>query len=131
MILIRMIIASVLLLSILVYMVFLLVSTDPCTRINRATIPVVYATDIAKAAAKPWSSPQTMQAMDVWGAKTRLRFALLFRIQFYSDSVPPVLCDWDQYKDQILGGDSTLKDKDTENQKNVEQQIKQSQAGGK
>lgn len=36
------------------------------------------------------------------------------RIQFYSETVPPVVCDWDTYKDRVLGTDSSLSEKDEE-----------------
>ena len=122
MIIIRMLIAAVICLAIIVYVCYVLITSSPCERIDRATLPVRYATDVTKAIAKPWSQPETLNAIDRFSARTRLKAALLFRIQFYSDRVPPVICDWDAYKDQILGNSSYFEDKDKENREKAEHQ---------
>lgn len=108
MIILRTIITAIVLLFIIIYACFVLITSNPCTRIDRATIPVRYASEFAKTMAKPWSQPETLQSIDQWSAKQRLRMAILFRIQFYSDAVPPVRCDWDIYKESILGSDNGL-----------------------
>ncbi|WP_291593565.1 hypothetical protein [Comamonas sp.] len=91
-----------------------MITSDPCTRIDRATKPIELTTDFVVVLAKPWAEPQTLQSIRNWSARTRLRAAIVFRIQFYSDSVPPVVCDWDLAKDRILGTDSSLSEKDEE-----------------
>lgn len=126
MIILRTIITAIVLLFIIIYTVFVLITSNPCTRIDRATIPVRYASEFAKTMAKPWSEPQTLNSIDQWSAKQRLRMAILFRIQFYSDAVPPIRCDWDIYKNQILGPDDSLiqkeKAKESEGQNTNNQQ---------
>lgn len=112
MIILRTIITAIVLLFIIIYACFVLITSNPCTRIDRATIPVRYASEFAKTMAKPWSQPETLSGIDQWSAKQRLRIAIIFRIQFYSDSVPPVRCDWDQYKEAVLGSDNSLLQKE-------------------
>jgi hypothetical protein len=108
MIILRTIISVIVLLFIIVYVSFVLLTTNPCQRIDRATMPVRYAAEFAKTAAKPWSTPESLTSIDQWSVRTRFSLAILFRIQFYSDVVPPIRCDWDQHKALILGPDSSL-----------------------
>lgn len=112
MIILRTIITAIVLLFIIIYACFVLITSNPCTRIDRATIPVRYASEFAKTMAKPWSQPETLNGIDQWSAKQRLRLAILFRIQFYSDHVPPIRCDWDIYKEKVLGSDNGLLEKE-------------------
>lgn len=121
MIIIRMMIAAIVCLTIIAYLSYVMVTSSPCERIDRATLPVRLATDFTKQAVKPWTQPSTLDKIDGFSARTRLRAALLFRIQFYSDRVPPVICDWDAYKDRILNADSTLEQKDSYNRQHAEE----------
>lgn len=121
MIIIRMMIAAIVCLALIVYFCYVLITSNPCERIDRATLPVRLSTDLTKVIVKPWSHPETLDSIDRFSARTRLKLALLFRIQFYSDRVPPVVCDWDAYKDQILGGDTYFERKDDENREDAEQ----------
>lgn len=114
MIVIRMLFSAVVVLLLVIYFTYVMVTFDPCTRIDRATKPIELTTDFVQVLAKPWAEPQTLQSIDNWSAKNRLRAAIFFRIQFYSDTVPAVVCDWDAVKDQILGTDSSLSEKDEE-----------------
>ena len=114
MIFIRMMISAVLVLLLVIYFTYVLITSSPCERISRATKTIDLTNDFVVILAKPWAELETLQSIKNWSAKTRLRAAILFRIQFYSDSVPPVVCDWDVYKDQILGTDSSLSEKDDE-----------------
>ncbi|EOZ8645348.1 hypothetical protein ACQWTT_001099 [Acinetobacter baumannii] len=114
MIFIRMLISAVVVLLFVIYFTYVLVTSDPCTRIDRATKPIELTTELVTAFAKPWAEPETLQSIRNWSARTRLRAAIVFRIQFYSDSVPPVICDWDAVKDRMLGADSSLSEKDDE-----------------
>lgn len=114
MIFIRMLISAVVVLLFVIYFTYVMLTTDSCERISRATKPIQLTTDFVNVLAKPWAEPATLQSIDNWSARTRLRAAILFRIQFYSETVPPVVCDWDTYKDRVLGTDSSLSEKDEE-----------------
>lgn len=120
MIIIRMLIAAVVCLTLIVYFFYVLITSSPCERIDRATLPIRLGTDVTKVIVKPWGDAETLNAIDRFSARSRLRAALFFRIQFYSDRVPPVVCDWDAYKDQILGDGSYFEEKDSENRKKAE-----------
>lgn len=114
MIIIRMLFSAVVVLLFVIYFTYVMVTFDPCTRLDRATKPIEFTTDFVQVLAKPWAEPQTLQSISNWSARNRLRAAIFLRIQFYSDSIPPVVCDWDSVKDQILGSNSSLAEKDEE-----------------
>ncbi len=123
MIILRTIIMGIFLLVFIMYISFVLVTSDPCKRIDRATIPVRLGSEFLKTMVEPWTSPQFLQTIDQSSARTRIRLAILFRIQFYSDVNPPVVCDWDMYKEQVLGPDNSLIQKErNQNQQNNESQ---------
>ena len=114
MIFIRMLVSAVIVLMFVIYFTYVMLTTNSCERISRATKPIQLTTDFVNILAKPWAEPETLQSIDDWSARTRLRAAILFRIQFYSESVPPIVCDWDAYKDRVLGNQSSLSEKDDE-----------------
>lgn len=112
MIILRTIITGIFLLLFIMYSTYVLVASDPCVRTDRVTIPIRIASEFAQTMAKPWSQPETLRSIETWSAKQRLRMAIIFRIQFYSDAVPPIRCDWDAYKEQVLGPENSLLQKE-------------------
>ena len=114
MILIKMLFSAVMVLLCVIYFTYVMVTFDPCTRLDRATKPIELTTDFVQVIAKPWSEPQKLETISNWSERNRLRAAIFLRIQFYSETVPPVVCDWDAVKDQVLGSNSSLAEKDEE-----------------
>lgn len=119
MIFLKMIIQSVVLIFILIYLTYVLITSSPCERISRATKPIEIISDGVVIFAKPWVEPETIYRIRNWSARSRLNAAILFRIQFYSNAVPPVVCDWDAQKDQILGTGNYSKSHEEEAQQNI------------
>ena len=101
MIIFRMIISGIIALGLVVYFFYVFVVSSPCERLSRATKPIDLGASVVSTLAKPWTSDEALNYIEAWSAKTRLKSAVLLRIQFYSDSEQPVVCDWDQYVDVI------------------------------
>ncbi|NNH79208.1 hypothetical protein HLH17_16445 [Acinetobacter sp. ANC 5380] len=101
MIIFRMIISGIIALSLVIYFFYVFVVSSPCERLSRATKPIDLGTSLVVTLSEPWSSPNTLSSIEAWSAKTRLKAAVLLRIQFYSKSEQPVICDWDKYVEVV------------------------------
>lgn len=91
------------------YLGYMLITSDPCTRIERATKPVYLAGIVVQRVAEPWSSPSTMKWLEQNTFKSQLWSALFIRKFAYYKAEPPIICSWDAYAD-LVGGVPMTKD---------------------
>lgn len=99
----RALISTFIFFAIIFYCIYVILVSEPCARIERASKPVYFAGVLVQEIAEPWSSPSTMKWLEQQTFKLQLRTALVLRKQFYSKSETPVICDWDAYAD-LVGG---------------------------
>lgn len=101
MIIFRMIISALIALAITIYFFYVFVVSNPCERLSRATKPIDLGANLVAEVVQPWTTPNAVASIENWSARTRLRSAMLLRVQFYSKSEQPIICDWDIYADQM------------------------------
>ncbi len=77
------------------YAGYVLIATEACVRIERATIPVKWGGLMISHFAKPWAFPETIARIELYSLKSRLNVANFVQRQFYMDE--HVVCGWNKF----------------------------------
>lgn len=79
----------------LIYAGYVLVATQPCTRVERSTMVVKLAGELVYTIAKPWASQETLARIVLYSLKWRVGMANFVQHQFYSED--RITCGWNRF----------------------------------
>lgn len=85
-----------LLLALLIaYFAYILVTPVACLRVERSTLPVRLAGELAESTARPWASEATLLRIRLYSLRGQLRMANFIQHQFYFQT--GLLCPWNHH----------------------------------